>query len=168
MARAGFVVTAAAVAMAGALAGCSGLSLAASAWLKPDRTPQLETLQFQSEPTGAEVRTAQGQTCQTPCSLAVVAENQSVTFTKNGFIPQTVQITVSAPAEHSWFARSKPPTLMPNPVGAALKAVPPEVVPPPKPVARQEPPPPVKHYWPASRPMAAPPEASPAPPPLTQ
>ncbi len=168
MARAGFVVTAAAAAMAGALAGCSGLSLAASAWLKPDRTPQLETLQLQSEPTGAEVRTAQGQTCQTPCSLAVVAENQSVTFTKSGFIPQTVQITVSAPAEHSWFARSKPSTLMPNPVGAALKAVPPEVVPPPKPVARQEPPPTVKHYWPASRPMAAPPEASPAPPPLTQ
>ncbi len=168
MSRAGFVVTAAAAAMAVALAGCSGMSFAASDWLKSKPAPQLQTLQFQSEPTGADVRTAQGQTCQTPCSLAVVAENQSVTFTKNGFVPQTVQISVSAPAEHSFFTKSKPPTLMPNPVGAALKAVPPEPVPPPKPVARQEPPPAVKHYWPASTPMAAPPEASPAPPPLTQ
>ena len=116
------------------------MSLAASAWLKPNAGPAAGDPAVPIGTTGAEVRTAQGQTCQTPCSLAVVAENQSVTFTKNGFVPQTVPITVSAPAEHSWFARSKPPTLMPNPVGAALKAVPPEVVPPPKPVARQEPP----------------------------
>jgi len=166
MSRAGFVVTAAAAAMGGALAGCSGL-FAASDWLKPKTAPQMQTLQFQSEPTGAEVRTAQGQTCQTPCSLAVVAENQSVTFAKTGFISQTVPISVSAPSEHSLFAKNKPPTLMPNPVGVALKAVPPEPVPPPKPVAREEPPPAAKHYWPASAPMAAPqPEASPPPPPL--
>ena len=168
MSRAGFAVTAAAAAIGGTLAGCSGLSFAASDWLKPKPAPQMQTLQFQSEPTGVEVRTAQGQTCQTPCSLAVVAESQSVTFAKNGFISQTVPISVSAPAEHSLFAKSKPPTLMPNPVGVALKAVPPEPVPPPKPVAREEPAPAAKHYWPASRPMAPPPEASPTPPPLIQ
>ncbi|MGO9700796.1 MAG: hypothetical protein ACLPX7_16200 [Xanthobacteraceae bacterium] len=169
MSRAGFIVTAAAAAMGGALAGCSGLSFGASDWLKPKAAAQMQTLQFQSEPTGTEVRTAQGQTCQTPCSLAVVAENQSVTFAKTGFISQTVQISVSAPAEHSLFAKNKPPTLMPNPVGVALKAVPPEPVPPPKPVAREEPAPAAKHYWPASAPMAAPqPEASPSPSPLSQ
>jgi hypothetical protein len=173
MSHAGFAVTAAAAAMAGALTGCSGL-FGASDWLKPKPPPQTQTLQFQSEPTGADVRTAQGQTCQTPCSLAVVAENQSVTFAKTGFISQTVQISVSAPAEHSLFAKHAPPALMPNPVGVALKAAapPPEPatnVPPPKPVAREEPGQAYKHYWPASAPMPAPqPEASPPPPPLSQ
>lgn len=171
MSRAGLVVTAAAAAMGGTLAGCSGLSFTASDWLKPKSAAQMQTLQFQSEPTGADVRTGQGQTCQTPCSLAVAAENQSVTFAKNGFVSQTVQIRVSAPAKHSLFAKGEPPTLMPNPVGVALKAVPAEpttTMLPPKPVAREEPAQASKHYWPASSPITQPPEASPAPPPLIE
>lgn len=167
MSRAGFAVTTAAAAIGATLSACSGLSFAASGWLKPKPAPQMQTVQFQSEPAGADVHTAQGQTCQTPCSLAVLAENQSVTFAKNGFVPQTVQISVSAPTEHSLFAKNAPSALMPNPVGVALKAVPPEPVAtmlPPKPVANEGPAQASKHYWPSSAPMASPPEASPAPP----
>jgi hypothetical protein len=117
-----------------------------------------QTLQFQSEPPGADVRTAQGQTCQTPCSLAVPSEGQSVTFAENGFLPQTVQIRVGEPAKHSLFSKSPAPALMPNPVIVALQPTTPSPgpttnVPPPEPVTKQEPAQAIKHYWPASTPM---------------
>jgi PEGA domain len=74
-----------------ALQGCSG----SSDWLTPKPSaPQLQALEFQTEPPGADVRTAQGQTCKTPCSLAIPPEAQTVTFDKGGFLPQTVQIGV--------------------------------------------------------------------------
>ncbi len=115
------------------LQGCSGSSLSMPDWLTPKPSPpQLQTLQFQTEPSGADVRTAQGQTCKTPCSLAVPPEAQAVTFGKSGFLPQTVQISVREPAEHSFFARTPPPTLTPNPVEVALQPL----VPPVKPVAK--------------------------------
>ena len=97
-----------------------------------------QTLQFESVPSGADVRTARGQACQTPCTLTVVAESQSVTFTKNGVLPQTVAITLSQPPDdHSFFSSRPPPTLTPNPVKAALLMAPP---PPPPPMALAPPP----------------------------
>ena len=52
-----------------------------------------------------------GQTCQTPCSLTLAVESQSVTFAKNGFLPQTIAISVDQPPpEHSFFSKTPPPT----------------------------------------------------------
>jgi hypothetical protein len=85
-----------------------------------------QTMQFESEPTGADVRTAQGQTCRTPCSLALPVEGQSVIFAKDGFASQTISISVDQPPEdHSFFSKGPPPTLKPNPVKVLLVVAPP-------------------------------------------
>jgi hypothetical protein len=97
-------------------------------------TPQLQTLRFESDPPGADVRTIQGQTCFTPCALAVPSENQPITITKAGYVAQTIQVSVGPPPEHS-FWESPPPTLVPNPVQVTLQAMAP-----PKPVHRPRPP----------------------------
>jgi PEGA domain len=124
MSRVALVLAAAGV-MGSALAGCSDSSSSWPAWLTPKQSaPPLQTLHFQSAPPGANVRTAKGQTCQTPCSLAVSPESQSVTFEKDGFTPQTVQVAVAEQTEHSFFARDPPPALRPNPVDVALQAEP--------------------------------------------
>jgi len=128
-------LAAAAAVMSVALAGCSGSLPLLPDWMSPKpSSPPLQTLQFESQPAGADVRTAQGQTCQTPCALAVPAQSQPVTFAKSGFVPQTVQVAAGEPPEHS-FWESPPPTLVPNPVVVALQAVPPA----PKPAAKPKP-----------------------------
>ncbi len=116
------VVAAFGVLIGFALAGCSASPFSMPDWLtsKPS-PPPLQTLQFISEPPGASVRSAQGQTCETPCSLPVPSESQSVTFAKNGFLSQTIQVSVGEPPEHSLFSRSPPPVLIPNPVEVALQ-----------------------------------------------
>ena len=56
--------------------------------LKPG--PSLDTVSFESEPPGAEAKASNGQTCRTPCSLALPIEAaSSVTFTLNGYLPET-------------------------------------------------------------------------------
>ena len=93
-------------------------------WLSPRPSPPpLQTLKFKSEPPDADVRSAHGETCQTPCSLAVPSESQSVTFEKKGFMSQTVRVSVGAPPEHSLFSKGPPPTLIPNPVKVTLEPV---------------------------------------------
>lgn len=151
MPRSGLALVAIAVTISNALGGCSALMLAASAREPAPAAPQ--TLQFESVPSGADVRTAAGQACQTPCSLTLAVESQSVTFTKNGFVPQTVAITVNQPpAEHSFFASPPPPTLTPNPVKVALL-----IAPPPQPILQVMPQP----ALPPARPMPPPREAIP-------
>jgi hypothetical protein len=148
MPRIGFVLTAIAATMSYALAGCSVLMFDRSQ--QRPSLPSPQTMQFESEPTGADVRTAQGLTCQTPCSLALPVESQSVIFAKNGFVSQTVLISVDQPlAKHSLFSKEPPPTLKPNPIKVLLL-----VAPPPQPFVQ-------------AAPLAqqAPPLARPAPPP---
>lgn len=179
MSRVGLVVATAVMGVA--LAGCSG----APDWMPsmPDwmssssSAPQLQTLRFESDPPGADIRTIQGQTCFTPCALAVPAENQPITITKAGFVAQTVQVTVAPPADHS-FWENPPPALSPNPVQVVLQAM----APAPKPMRRPRPrrtsertrtaakmtPPPAQAggSFPAPQPMqqqAAPPPFPPAP-----
>ena len=124
MSRVRLIVTASVVALATALAGCSGSSLSMPDWMSFHSSPPPPTaLQFESDPPGADVRTAQGQTCLTPCSLTVPPENQSVSFAKNGYLPQTVQVTVRMP-EHSMF-ENPPPDIQPNPVAVVLQPAPP-------------------------------------------
>jgi len=125
MSRAALILTAAAAAMGSVLAGCSDSSLSLPEWQTPKQSaPAPQTLHFQSDPPGANVRTANGQTCQTPCSLAVSSESQPITFEKDGFTPQTIQVAVAEQTARSPFSKDLPPALSPNPVEVALQADP--------------------------------------------
>jgi len=118
--------------------------------------PPTQALQFESAPPGADVRATQGQTCKTPCALALPLTNQTVTFAMNGYLPQTVPVEVH---DLSAFA--------PNPVEVTLQsATPPKPVKPkPKTAARTM----TAAKTPAPRPAAPPPtqdSAFPPPPPM--
>lgn len=113
-----------------ALAGCTS-----SGSLSSSSPPPQQVLPFQSVPAGATVQTAQGQTCSTPCSLALPVTPQVVSFSLSGYVTQTVQMTVHQ-GEGSLFS-SPPPELVPNPVVAQLQALPP--APPPKKVVKPKP-----------------------------
>ncbi len=126
-----FAVTA--IGLGAALGGCSS-SGSMSDLFKPSPPPP-QVLQFQSVPAGANVQTAQGQTCVTPCSLAVPVTSQAVSFSLNGYVPQTIQIAVHQ-AEGSLFS-TPPPDLVPNPAVAMLQAALPP--PPPRKVVRPRP-----------------------------
>ncbi len=114
--------------------------------------PQTLTLQFESEPQGAEVKTSGGQTCRTPCALAVPATELTASFTLKGFKPQTVPVKVVPP---DITMDVKEPRFMPSPVYAELEAA----GPPPRKPAPKKPAPP-------RRPAATvAPQAGAAPPP---
>jgi hypothetical protein len=104
------------------LTGCS------SALSSNSSSEQLQTLKFESDPLGAEVHTAQGQTCKTPCELKVLSHEQSVIITKDDYMQQTIHLTPGPQPDHS-FWENPPPTLVPNPVRVVLQSV-------PKPAAR--------------------------------
>jgi hypothetical protein len=120
-------------------------------------TPATQTLRFESNPPGADVRTAQGQTCLTPCSMDVASQTQAVTISKIGYIPQTIQITVGEVPEHQFWESAPPPTLTPNPVVTMLQPVPP----PPRAEHRPRP----RPHRPVARAAAPRPPAGSAPPP---
>jgi hypothetical protein len=134
MSRVELIAASVAAVMGIALAGCSAMP----GWMTPgfmssgSSSQPLQPLRFESDPPGADVHTAQGQTCQTPCALPVASEPQEVTFTKGGYVAQTIQINIGAPPEHS-FWQSPPPALVPDPVVATLQRLPP----PARPVARR-------------------------------
>jgi hypothetical protein len=158
MFRVRLIVSVASVAMAAALAGCSGSSLSMPDWMSFSKSPPpLQTVQFESQPPGADVRTAQGQTCQTPCALALPPETQAVAFAKNGYLPQTVQITAGPPPDHSFF-ENPPPTMAPNPVEVMLQPA----APPPRKLPLK----PKPHKVSSSNPAAQ--QGSPFPPPPRQ
>ena len=95
-----------------------------------------QRLELESEPAGAEATTSTGQTCRTPCSLAIKrGPDFTVTFALEGYQPQTVpvaQVYTSDPRHPTAPAYAD---LDPKVARALLVAIPP---PPP------EPPPPVK------------------------
>jgi hypothetical protein len=94
-------------------------------------SPPTEALRFESEPPGAEVKTSSGQTCRTPCELAVqVAPELSATFALNGYQPQTVSVRSEASSGLS------SPRLAPNPVYAELR---PGAAPPAKKLIKKKP-----------------------------
>ena len=67
--------------------------------------PAATTMQFESEPAGAEARTSLGQTCRTPCTQTVTANEFTVSFTLPGYQPQTVPVRVVAAAR--WQRRRR-------------------------------------------------------------
>lgn len=153
-----------------ALAGCSAMPDWTPDWLSSKPSSQSQPLQFVSDPPGADVRTAQGQTCLTPCAIPVPSEPQTVTITKIGFVPQTVQVSVGDVPDHSFWESAPPATLVPNPVQVTLQPVAPPrpMHRPPRPhhtVAQHRPPPPPAHGAPPPPGMA--PAPPPGPPPST-
>src|SRR3954447_18970878 len=108
-----------------AIAAC-GMSLAACSsmpnWMQFDTSfmksaPAATTMQFESEPAGAEARTSLGQFCRTPCTQAVTANEFTVTFTLPGYQPQTVPVRVVAAADGD----AETARLVPNPVFVELQ-----------------------------------------------
>ena len=100
-----------------ALAGCT-----ASGDLMKTATPTVP-LQFESDPPGAEVKTSGGQTCRTPCALAVPAADLQATYALNGFQSQTVAIKLMPPDEiraDEFAAASNAPRFDPSPVSVEL------------------------------------------------
>jgi hypothetical protein len=137
----------------------------------PKPAPAATTMQFESEPAGAEARTSHGQTCRTPCSVAVSSNEFTVSFSLPGYQAQTIPVRVVAPTESRDIGsegESAPPRLVPNPVFVELQPLPappqaarraaPPAKPKPKPAAR---PAPTASVAPAAPP---PPEAAPASP----
>lgn len=125
-----------------ALAGCSSNSDWLDA-LKP--APQVDTVRFESEPPGAEAKTSNGQTCRTPCALALPVEAPlTVTFTLNGYEPATETLEPLA-------VTGSPTEMRPNPVMVELTASPP----PPKKPTKRKPRKPAAHK-PAAKPTAKP------------
>ena len=89
--------------------------------LKP--SPVMDTVRFETEPSGADAKTSNGQTCRTPCALTLpVNAPLAVTFTLNGYQPETENIEPIS-------VTGSPTQLRPNPVVAELTPAPP---PPPK------------------------------------
>lgn len=91
--------------------------------------PTMDTVRFESEPPGADAKTSNGQTCKTPCALALpTAGPLSVTFTLAGYQPVSEDIEVIQNT-------GTPPSLRPNPVVVELSPAPPP--PAKKPVRRR-------------------------------
>src|SRR5215467_12375379 len=115
--------------------------------------PFLDTVSLESEPPGADAKASNGQTCRTPCALALpVDAASSVTFTLNGYQPETEKLEAIT-------STGEPPRLRPNPVVVELTpaaAAAPKKPAPKKPVAKK----------PAARPKPAA-AAAPAPSPMT-
>jgi|SRR5882672_8592939 len=115
-----------------------GLALAACSstpdWLSLDvfkPAPVMDTVRFESEPPGAEAKTSNGQTCRTPCALALPSSApMTVTFALNGYQPDTE--TIETISNSNGFSE-----LRPNPVQVELTPAPP---PPMKPVKKPVPP----------------------------
>ena len=96
-----------------AIAACSSNS----DWMDLDALkpgPSLDTVSLESEPPGAEAKASSGQTCRTPCALALpVDAASSVTFTLNGYQPETEKLEAIT-------STGEPPRLRPNPVVVEL------------------------------------------------
>jgi hypothetical protein len=132
-----------------ALAGCSSLSL--------NFEPEEASLTIDSAPPGAEARASNGGVCRTPCTLSVSgADDFTVTYTLDGYVPQTVPVRSIQPLR-SAMVDLTPPRLDPNPVFAQLEPAPP---PPPPP----NPPPVKRRQRPQTTVPAQPPPALPYPP----
>ena len=108
-----------------AIAAC-GLLLAACSMSMPSfdffrSGPATEVLRIESEPPGADARTAEGQSCRTPCELTVPATGEvAISFALQGYNPQTINVRAEAPAAASYAEASSPARMQPNPVYAEL------------------------------------------------
>jgi len=113
-------------------------------------SPQMDTIRFESQPPGAEAKTSTGQSCRTPCALAMPASKPfSVTFALNGYHSGNAQVEMT----EMEGGASK---LQPNPVTAELT---PEAAQVPKPTKK-----PVRRVRARKKPAAHPAPTAAAPP----
>ena len=100
--------------------------------LKTEGAP--ETVRFESEPPGVDVKTSTGQACRTPCTLSLPGDKSfNVTYSLKGFQPETESVAPFALGDGTTQLR-------PNPVLAELTPLPPpkkKVIPKRKPVAKR-------------------------------
>jgi hypothetical protein len=138
------------------LAACSA-SMPSLNFMKS--APPAEALRIESEPPGADARTSLGQSCLTPCELAVQAGGElSVTLALNGYQSQTVSVRPEAPTPAQRDSEGGgAPRLAPNPVYVELQ---PALVAPPakKPAVKKK-----KPVAATARPATAAPVAAAAP-----
>ena len=118
--------------------------------------PAATTMQFESEPAGAEAKTSLGQACRTPCTLAMTASEFTVNFSLPGYQPQTVPVRVVVSGDGSDPEATR---LVPNPVFVELQSASPAVA------AKKPAPAAKKKSRPAPRPgpTAMAPEQAPSP-----
>ena len=127
--------------------------------LKP--APMVDTVRFESEPPGAEAKTSNGQTCRTPCALALPVDAPlTVTFSLNGYQPESETIDPVAQT-------GNPPQMRPNPVMVELTPAPPQPKPAAKPAKKPAPKAAAKPK-PAAKPAAPRTSTAPAPAPMQQ
>jgi hypothetical protein len=125
--------------------------------LKPE--PIKDTVTLETDPPGAQARAATGETCTTPCALALPSTGPtSVTFTLAGHAPATEQLELVAQGDGT-------SRLQPNPVSVELAAAAP-AAPARKPAPRKPARKPTAAK-PAPQPAAAAAPAAPAPAPTT-
>ena len=111
-----------------ALAACSSMNTDA---FKP--SPLMDTVSFESDPPGAEAKTSNGQTCRTPCSLALpISAPLTVVFTLNGYEPESETLEPIS-------AVGSPTQLRPNPVIVELTPASPQSKSAKKPPAKKKP-----------------------------
>jgi len=83
--------------------------------------PPTEVLRIESEPPGADARTAEGQSCRTPCELTVPSTGEvAISFALPGYNPQTINVRAEAPPAASYAEAAPVTRLQPNPVYAEL------------------------------------------------
>jgi hypothetical protein len=103
-----------------ALAACSS----SPDWMSLDGlkpAPLSDNVSFETNPPGAEAKTSTGQTCRTPCALALPTSGPvTVTFTLAGHQPESETLELIQETGQA-------PRLRPNPVFAELTAAPPPV-----------------------------------------
>lgn len=113
-----------------ALAGCESAPDWAKTpdWMKVNNDAfksqsVLDTVSIESDPPGADAKASSGQSCRTPCALALpVNAPMTVTFTLKGYQPQTESLEpiMDSSGGYSIADTSRPPQLRPNPVFAEL------------------------------------------------
>jgi hypothetical protein len=153
-----------------AIVVCSVAVSACSSWPTIEMptfksAPALDTVRVESSPPGADVKTATGATCRTPCTLGVPLSDGNITVALNGYVAQTVPVQVVGVGDNrpEQF-NSAGPHVTPNPLFVELEPNPP---PPPPPVAQAKKPHVAAKKKPAlaqSASPAPPPDASPPPP----
>ena len=85
-----------ALAMAGlGLASC-GTTISSSVTDAFKQKPTTTLMLIESNPAGATAKTSLGQSCKTPCTMLIGAGNDfTVTFTLDGYVPQTLPVHAS-------------------------------------------------------------------------
>jgi hypothetical protein len=151
-----------------ALGACSNMSLPSFEMPSFQSAPAASTVEFESEPAGADVKTSTGQTCRTPCALSVAANDLTATFTLNGYQPQSVPVRMATSGEgrDPNTGQVPPARMSPNPVYVELMLAPPVRKPAPvatKPAQKKKPKTTAKPKQPAE-PMSAAPAQPPASP----